>query len=78
MPACLHTCSLATGSLYPAYATYKAVITPKRAAAGGSGRPGSSAAAVSGGLAGERWLKYWTIYGLTSLAERLLEGHLDR
>lgn len=29
-------------------------------------------------LAGERWLKYWVLYGLTVVAERLLDSHLDR
>jgi len=66
--------------LYPAYATYKTLVVPKRAAASGSPRsppPPSSAASVHS-LAGERWLKYWALFGLTVVAERMLDTHLDR
>lgn len=71
---------LGAGVLYPAYATYKTLVVPKRAAASGSPRsppPPSSAASVHS-LAGERWLKYWALFGLTVVAERMLDTHLDR
>ena len=70
-------CSVAAGALYPAYATYKSLVVPKRAAAGAAGHSSSSAASVHS-LVGERWLKYWALFGLTVVAERLLDSHLDR
>jgi hypothetical protein len=72
-------CSLAAGALYPAYATYKTLVVPKRAAAASQhGSTSSSSAASVHSLAAERWLKYWALAGLTLVAERLLDSHLDR
>lgn len=71
-------CSVAAGALYPAYATYKALVVPQRAAAAARRGSSSSSAASVHSLAGERWLKYWALYGLTVVAERLLDSHLDR
>jgi hypothetical protein len=74
-PAPMHGCSVATGAVYPAYATYKAVLAPKRPPP-----PGRNAAAAGLGAeaAREALLKYWALFGLTCLAERLLEQHIDR
>ncbi|KAF6260162.1 hypothetical protein COO60DRAFT_924606 [Scenedesmus sp. NREL 46B-D3] len=66
---------VATGAVYPAYATYKAVLAPKRPPP-----PGLSAAAAGLEAEGSReaLLKYWAVFGLACLAERLLEHHIDR
>lgn len=73
-------CSVAVGALYPAYATYKTVVVPKRG--GPTATNTTSASPQSRGsvhsVQGERWLKYWALFGLTVVAERLLDGHLDR
>jgi hypothetical protein len=71
-------CSVAAGALYPAYATYKSLVVPKRAAAASPrGNSNSSAASVHS-LEAQRWLKYWALFGLTVVAERMLDQHLDR
>lgn len=76
---------VAAGALFPAYATYKALVVPQRAAAAAARRGSSSSANSSSSsaasvhsLAGDRWLKYWALFGLTVVVERLLDSHLDR
>uniref|UniRef100_A0A383WE30 HVA22-like protein n=1 Tax=Tetradesmus obliquus TaxID=3088 RepID=A0A383WE30_TETOB len=66
---------VAAGSVYPAYATYKAVLAPKRPPP-----PGRTAAAASleAESARDALLKYWAVWGLACAAERLLEAHIDR
>jgi hypothetical protein len=71
----MHGCSVATGAVYPAYATYKAVLAPKRPPPAGRN---AAAAGPEAEAAREALLKYWALFGLTCLAERLLEQHIDR
>jgi hypothetical protein len=61
--------------VYPAYATYKAVLAPKRPPPAGRS---AAAAGLQAEAAREALLKYWAVFGLTCLAERLLEQHIDR
>eukprot|EP00879_Flechtneria_rotunda_P006569 GHRR01006902.1.p1 GENE.GHRR01006902.1~~GHRR01006902.1.p1 ORF type:complete len:197 (+),score=42.32 GHRR01006902.1:155-745(+) len=63
---------IATGAVYPAYATYKTIVGPKRPA------PSGVNTAVQHSLQSDQWLKYWTVFGLAYLTERLLEGHIHR
>jgi hypothetical protein len=71
----MYPCSVATGAVYPAYATYKAVLTPKRPPPPGRN---AAAAGLEAEAAREALLKYWALFGLTCLAERVLEQHIDR